>query len=215
MNWCDTLWLPDSSVSEALFQTLPHFFIFPTILWRRSRPILQMTKKDLEKQSGSPRWHSWQNMELRLKLGSLGSKPAPPRPLPHRFPNSWFRRMHLLLCAVWGEAADGWQLRDETAVPTLWGAQARLGAEEGRWWSKCFFGLFLYFLPLLRYNFHRVINTQILSVQLMSFVKCKCVISTPDQGGKHFHNPRKFPLCPFPANPPSPRKFFFVDPLSP
>ena len=105
---------------------------------RWSCPILQMTKKDLEKQCGSTRWHSWQDMELRLKLGSLGSKPAPPRPLPHRFPNSWFRRMHLLLCAGWGEAADGWQLRDETAVPALWGAQARLGAEEGRWWSKCF-----------------------------------------------------------------------------
>ena len=77
----------------------------------------------------------------------------------------------------------------------------------------CSFGLFLHFLPLLRYNFHRVINTQILSVQLMSFVKCKCVISTPDQGGKHFHNPRKFPLCPFPANPPSPRQPFFCGSL--
>lgn len=71
----------------------------------------------------------------------------------------------------------GWgQLRDEMAT-------ALQGAPELGWWQKkgdkgLSLLFVLHFLPLLRCHFHRIGNTQILGVQLMSFVKYICVINT-------------------------------------
>lgn len=130
-----------------------------------------MTKGDSEKWCDSTKWHSWKETELRFKQGSLASNPR-------AFLYSWCRKPDLLLGAEWGEpwrAADDWQLRGCSPSPVK-RAQARLMAEEGKQCSEFFVCWFLHFLPLLGYNFHWVKNAQVLSVQLMSSVKCVRVI---------------------------------------
>lgn len=144
-------------LSSGLVWVTPYGCQIPQFLklFSRHYPIFSSSQQSSE--GGVIPFYRWQRKIYRSNVAQLDGTAgktwnwdlnwdlwAPSLRLPDLFPavspTADLEGCICWLCAGWGEAADGWQLRDETAVPALWGARARLGgeAEEGRWWSECF-----------------------------------------------------------------------------